>query len=77
MTPDGENPSITVGEFVSGAPADLLLGFVAGVRGAGVRWLRTPRIQKLGLALAGFPHYVHEGRVQIIGQRELHFLGQL
>lgn len=72
-----ENPSITIGAFVAGAPAELLLGFVAGARGAEVRRLRTPRIQKLGLALAGFPHYVHEGRVQIIGQSELQFLGQL
>ena len=72
-----ESPSITVGEFVAGAPADLLLGFIAGERGAAERRLRTPRIQKLGLALAGFPNYVHEGRVQIIGQSELQFLGQL
>jgi HPr kinase/phosphorylase len=77
MTPDGEQPSITVGEFVSGAPPDLLLGLVAGVSGAGSRRLRTPRIQKLGLALAGFTHYVHEGRVQIVGQSELQYLGQL
>ena len=72
-----ENPSITIGAFVAGAPPDLALAFVAGARGAETRWLRTPRIQKLGLALAGFPHYVHEGRVQIIGQSELQFLGQL
>lgn len=77
MTPDGEHPSITVGEFVAGAPADLLLGFVAGERGAGSRRLSTPRIQKLGLALAGFTHYVHEGRVQIVGQSEVQYLGQL
>jgi HPr kinase/phosphorylase len=77
MTPDGEYPSITIGAFVAGAPPDLALGFVAGSRGAEARRLRTPRIQKLGLALAGFPHYVHEGRVQIIGQSELQFLGQL
>lgn len=77
MTPDGENPSITIGAFIAGAPPDLALSFVAGSRGAEARWLRTPRIQKLGLALAGFPHYVHEGRVQIIGQSELLFLGQL
>ena len=76
QNPD-ENPSITIAAFVAGAPADLSLGFVAGERGAEARWLRTPRIQKLGLALAGFPHYVHEGRVQIIGQSELQFLGQL
>ncbi|MET0623403.1 MAG: HPr(Ser) kinase/phosphatase [Pyrinomonadaceae bacterium] len=72
-----ENPSLTIGAFVAGAPADLALAFVAGARGAEARRLRTPRIQKLGLALAGFPHYVHEGRVQIIGQSELQFLGQL
>lgn len=77
MTPVGEQPSITVGEFVSGAPPGLLLGLVAGVRGAGSRRLRTPRIQKLGLALAGFTHYVHEGRVQIVGQSEIQYLGQL
>jgi HPr kinase/phosphorylase len=77
MTPDGEHPSITIGAFVADAPPDLALSFVAGSRGAESRQLRTPRIQKLGLALAGFPHYVHEGRVQIIGQSELQFLGQL
>jgi HPr kinase/phosphorylase len=74
---NGEGLSITVGAFVARAPAELLLGFVAGERGAEARRLRTPRIQKLGLALAGFPHYVHEGRVQIVGQSELQFLGQL
>jgi HPr kinase/phosphorylase len=37
----------------------------------------VPRIQKLGLALAGFTHYVHAGRVQIVGQSELWFLNQL
>jgi HPr kinase/phosphorylase len=72
-----ESPSITVGAFVANAPAQLRLGFVAGARGAESRYIRTPRIQKLGLALAGFTHYVHEGRVQIVGQSELQFLGQL
>ena len=73
----GESPSITVGAFVAGAPAELLLRFVAGARGAESRRLRSPRIQKLGLALAGFTHYVHEGRLQIVGQSELQYLGQL
>jgi HPr kinase/phosphorylase len=72
-----ENPTITVGAFVTGAPPALALSILAGARGAESRVLRTPRIQKLGLALAGFPHYVHEGRVQIVGQSELQFLGQL
>jgi HPr kinase/phosphorylase len=74
---NGERPTITVGEFVARAPEGLPLQFIAGERGAGERLLRTPRIQKLGLALAGFPHYVHEGRVQIVGASELQFLGQL
>ncbi|MDT7808744.1 MAG: HPr kinase/phosphorylase [Acidobacteriota bacterium] len=74
---NGESPSITVGAFVAGAPEHLLLGYIAGARGAESRRLNTPRIQKLGLALAGFTHYVHEGRVQIIGQSELQYLGQL
>ncbi|HEX3557880.1 MAG TPA: HPr(Ser) kinase/phosphatase [Pyrinomonadaceae bacterium] len=72
-----ESPTITVGAFVKGAPSGLALSFLAGARGAESRVLRTPRIQKLGLALAGFPHYVHEGRVQIVGHSELQFLGQL
>src|SRR3712207_5818594 len=73
----GEGPTITVGEFVARAPEGLPLVFVTGEGGAGSRRLDTPRIQKLGLALAGFPHYVHEGRVQIVGASELQFLGQL
>jgi HPr kinase/phosphorylase len=73
----GESPIITVAEFVARAPEGLPLAFVAGAGGAGARRLVTPRIQKLGLALAGFPHYVHEGRVQIVGASELQFLGQL
>lgn len=73
----GDAPSLTVGAFVANAPQHLGFRFVAGARGAESRYLRVPRIQKLGLALAGFTHYVHEGRVQIIGQSELQFLGQL
>ena len=72
-----ESPAITVGEFVARAPEALPLSFIAGAAGADARRLVTPRIQKLGLALAGFPHYVHEGRVQIVGASEMQFLGQL
>ena len=74
---NGESPTITVSEFVARAPEGLPLTFITGEGGAAARRLVTPRIQKLGLAFAGFPHYVHEGRVQIIGQSELQFLGQL
>jgi HPr kinase/phosphorylase len=77
MSHEGSRPSITVGEFVAQAPPDLRLEFLAGARGASSRRLDVPRIQKLGLALAGFTHYVHAGRVQIVGQSELWFLNQL
>jgi HPr kinase/phosphorylase len=50
---------------------------VAGASGTGSRRLTVPRIQKLGLALAGFTQYVHEGRLQIIGQAEIWFLDRM
>lgn len=35
--------------------------------------LDSPRVQKLGLALSGFTHRIHRGRVQIFGNSEAHF----
>ncbi|HLL13772.1 MAG TPA: HPr(Ser) kinase/phosphatase, partial [Pyrinomonadaceae bacterium] len=70
-------PSITVGDFVARAPARLELRVLAGGRGLASRRITSERIQKLGLALSGFTHYIHAGRMQIIGQSEVLFLGQL
>ena len=36
--------------------------------------INRPRIQKPGLALAGFLEYIHSGRVQILGKSELTFV---
>jgi len=36
--------------------------------------ITSPRIQKLGLALAGFPDYIHPGRVQVFGGSEANYL---
>ena len=77
MSEANQRPVMTVGEFLRLAPGQLELRLLAGAEGAGRRTLDTPRIQKLGLALAGFTHYVHAGRVQIVGQSEVWFLGQL
>jgi HPr kinase/phosphorylase len=41
------------------------------------KFITSSRIQKLGLALAGFAHYIHEGRIQIVGQSEISYLKQL
>jgi len=70
-------PSITVGEFLERAPTRLELKVLAGHDGIDSRAITLPRIQKLGLALAGFTHYIHPGRLQIVGQSEVWFLGQL
>lgn len=72
-----ENPVISVSEFLAQAPAQLELRLLAGASGAETRQLTTARIQKLGLALAGFTHYIHTGRLQIVGQSEIWFLNQL
>lgn len=72
-----EQPVITVSEFVRHAPARLELSVLAGSRGLDARRIRLARIQKLGLALAGFTNYIHPGRLQIVGQSEIWFLGQL
>jgi len=39
--------------------------------------IASSRIQKLGLALAGFSHCIHAERVQIVGQSEILYLRQL
>jgi HPr kinase/phosphorylase len=70
-------PSITVSEFLAHAPAQLEMRILAGKEGAGSRRLTVPRIQKLGLALAGFTHYIHRGRLQIVGQTEISYLHEL
>jgi HPr kinase/phosphorylase len=69
--------AITVRDFISHAPPNLELRVLAGEEGATERLLTMPRIQKLGLALAGFTNYIHPGRLQIVGQSEVWFLGQL
>ncbi len=69
--------AIAVSDFRAQAPARLELRFLAGERGASVRRITSARIQKLGLALAGFKHYIHPGRAQIVGQSEVQYLNQL
>src|SRR5437868_6206111 len=77
MSQASEQPTISVREFVERAPAQLSLRVLAGAVGLDERRITLPRIQKLGLALAGFTHYIHPGRVQIVGQSEIWYLGQL
>jgi HPr kinase/phosphorylase len=72
-----EHPELTIAEFAEKAPAELELKILAGAGGLAANVIDSERIQKLGLALAGFSHYIHPGRVQIVGQSEIAFLEQL
>lgn len=72
-----ENSFITIEDFVSSAPEELKLTILTGANGIRERFITSPRIQKLGLALAGFTHYIHQGRVQLVGQSEILYLNQL
>ena len=56
--------------------AGLDLQLVAGKTGLG-RTVTNPRLQKPGLALAGFLEYVKPGRVQVIGSSEAQYLATL
>jgi HPr kinase/phosphorylase len=68
-----ERPVVKVRQLLSEEAADLGLGVRAG--GGGLdKEIFLPRIQKPGLALAGFMEYIHPGRVQILGQSEITFL---
>lgn len=67
-------PSMTVGEMlVDDAAAGLGLVLLSGADGL-ENVIDRPRIQKPGLALAGFLEYVHPGRVQVLGKSEASFL---
>ncbi len=53
------------------------LEVVAGLSGLESRFITNPRIQKPGLALAGFLPYVKPGRIQILGESEFSYLDTL
>ena len=72
-----EKPVLSVEDFARQAPDELKIELIAGATGAEQRSITSARIQKLGLALAGFSHYIHPGRIQIVGQSEIGYLEQL
>jgi len=55
----------------------LELEVIAGSSGLADHYISNPRIQKPGLALAGYTAYVKPGRVQILGESEFSFLETL
>ena len=70
-------PKISIAGFIQKSPPELQVEVLAGKKGLETREINSARIQKLGLALAGFAHYIHTGRIQIVGQSEIWYLSQL
>jgi HPr kinase/phosphorylase len=69
-------PLVSAGDLCSPAPAALGLRLVAGHEGLS-RPIEWPRVQKPGLAIAGFLPYVRPHRVQILGESEFTYLKTL
>lgn len=75
--PTGElKPSMRAGDLQSPVIASLGLRLVAGRAGL-ERPIEWPRVQKPGLAMAGYLEYVRPNRVQILGESEFSYLATL
>ena len=64
-----QQPAIRVGEFFEKNSKNLTLepGLSPGLLD---RWITKKRLQKLGMALAGFTEYLQEGRIYVLGNTE-------
>src|SRR5688572_29142836 len=78
MAPDprGSDSMVTIGELLQAHGETWRLNLLAGESGLG-NGVSIPRIQKPGLALAGYLPQIHPERVQIIGRTELGYLATL
>jgi HPr kinase/phosphorylase len=65
--------SVTVREFTQATELGLALEVLQGGEALENR-IRSPRVQKLGLALAGFTNYIRPERVQLLGGSEINYL---
>ena len=66
---------VAVGILLESRPElpDFSVEILAGRRGLN-RSIRSPHVQKTGLALAGFHEYIRPGRVLVFGESEVRFL---
>src|SRR5579864_8033078 len=68
--------SIKISKLLAESDYDLKLELVAGREGL-ERRISSSRIQKPGLALAGFTEHLHPERVQVFGNTEISYMGTL
>jgi HPr kinase/phosphorylase len=71
-----ERAVVEVRELLGGELSDLEIRVLCGAESLGNR-ITNPRVQKPGLAFAGYYEYIKPGRVQIIGESEVEFLKRL
>jgi len=69
-------PRLSISELLSETEAGLDLELLSGERGLS-RVVQVPRIQKPGLALAGYTKNLHADRIQVLGDTELSYLAEL
>ncbi len=67
---------VTIEEFFRATREPLALELIAGRRGLAAS-VQVPRIQKPGLALAGYLPQIHPDRIQVLGNTELSYLASL
>jgi HPr kinase/phosphorylase len=67
---------LSIQELLGEKEAGLDLELLAGERGLG-KCIQVPRIQKPGLALAGYTTNLHPDRIQVLGSTELSYLAHL
>lgn len=67
---------LTIQEILEEKEAGLDLELLAGADGLG-NVVSVPRIQKPGLALAGYSTNLHPDRIQVLGSTELSFLNEM
>ena len=69
-------PGLSIQELLSEKEAGLDLELLAGEKGLN-NLVTVPRIQKPGLALAGYITNLHPDRIQVLGSTELSYLAHL
>lgn len=68
--------SLSIQQLLDDTEYGLGLTLLAGERGLGHR-VSSSRIQKPGLALAGYTEHLHPDRIQVLGNTEISYLGQI
>jgi HPr kinase/phosphorylase len=69
--------SITVSKLLTFEAKELDLKLIFGKNIINTRTIESSKIQKPGLALAGYTKHIHSGRVQILGETEISYLWSL